>query len=54
MRTFVCTETGRRVTTDNGEFLQRRERLCAGQSIRLFRRTRAKQAYTKGDLEGLV
>ena len=56
MRTFVCIvpETGRRVTTDNGESLQRRERLCAGRSIRLFQRTRAKQAYVKGDLEGVM
>ena len=56
MRTFVCivSETGRRVTTENGESLQRRERLCAGRSIRLFQRTRAKQAYVKGDLEGIM
>ena len=56
MRTFVCIvpETGRRVITDNGESLQRRERLCAGRSIRLFGRTRAKQAYVKGDLEGVM
>ena len=34
MRTLVCIvpETGRRVTTDNGESLQRRERLCTGRS----------------------
>ena len=50
MRTFVCIvpETGRRITTDNEESLQRRERHRAGLSIRLFRRTRAKQAYVKG------
>jgi len=56
MRTFVCIvpETGRRVTTDNGESLQRRERLCAGWSIRLFQRTRTKQAYVKGDLEDIL
>ena len=56
MRTFVCTvpETGRRVTTDNGESLQGRERLCAGRSIRLFQRKRAKQAYAQGDLEGVM
>ena len=49
MRTFVCIVpvTRRRVTTDNGESLQRRERLCAGRSIRLFQRTRAKQAWAK-------
>ena len=54
MRTFVCIvpDTRRRVTTDNGESLQRRERLCAGRWIRLFQRTRAKQAYAKGDFEG--
>ena len=52
MRTFVCIipETGCRVTTDNGESLQRRERLCAGRSIRLFKHMRAKQAYLKGDM----
>ena len=49
MRTFV-PETGRRVTTDKGESLQRKERLRAGRSIRLFQRTRAKWAYLKGDL----
>ena len=56
MRTFVCIvpETRRRVTTDNGVSLQRRERFCAGQSIRLFQRTRAKQAYVKGDLESVM
>ena len=56
MRTFVCIvpETGRRVTTDNGESRQRREGLCAGLSIRLFQRTRAKQAYAKDDLEGVM
>ena len=56
MRTFVCIapETGRRVTTDNGESLQRKEQLCAGRSIRLFQRTRAKQAYAKDDLEGVM
>ena len=56
MRAFVCIvpETGRRVTTDNGESLQRKERLCAGRSIRLFQRMGAKQAYVKGDLEGVV
>ena len=43
MRTFV-PETRHQITTDNGESLQRRERLCAGRSIRLFQRTRAKQA----------
>ena len=55
MRTFVCIvpKTGRRVTTHNGESLQRRERLCAGRWIRLFQCTRAKQAYVKGDLEGV-
>ena len=55
MHTFVCTvpETGRRVTTDNGESLKKRERLCAGQSTKLFQRTRAKQAYVS-DLEGVV
>ena len=52
MRTFVCIVpvTRRAVTTDNGESLQR-ERLCAGQSIRLFQRTRAN---AKGDLEGVM
>ena len=56
MRTFVSIvpEIRRRVTTDNGESLQRRERLYAGRSIRLFQRTRAKQAYVKGDLEGVM
>ena len=56
MRTFVCIvpETRRRVTTDNGESLQRRERLCAGRSIRLFQCTRAKQTYVKGELEGVM
>ena len=56
MRTFVCIVpvTRRRVTTDNGESLQRRERLCAGPSIRLFQCTRAKWAYVKGDLEGVM
>ena len=49
MRTFVyiIPEIGRPVTTDNRESLQRRERLCAGRSIRRFQRTRAKQAYVK-------
>ncbi len=53
MRTFVCIVpvTRRRVTTDNRESLQRRERLCAGRSIRLFQRTRAN---VKGDLEGVM
>ena len=56
MHTFVCIvpETGRWVTTDNGESLQRRERLCVGRLIRLFQHTRAKQAYVKGDLEGVM
>ena len=56
MRTFVCIvpETGRPVTTDNGESMQIKERLCAGRSIRLFQRTRVKQAYVKGDLEGVM
>ena len=49
MRTFVSIVPAirRRVTTDNGESLQRRERLCAGRSIRFFQRMRAKQAYVK-------
>ena len=56
MRTFVCIvpETRRRVITDNGESLQRREWLWAGRSIRLFQRMRAKQAYVKGELEGVM
>ena len=56
MRTFVCIvlETRCRVTTDNRESLRRKERLCAGRSIKLFQRTRAKQAYVKGDLEGVM
>ena len=56
MSTFACIvpETGRRVTTDNGESLQRKERLRAGRSIRVFQSTRAKQAYVKGDLEGVM
>ena len=56
MRTFVCIVpvTRRRVTTENGESLQRRERLCAGHLIRPFQRTRAKQAYVKGDLESVM
>ena len=51
--TFVCIvpETGHRVTTDNGESLQRRKLLSAGRLIRLFRRTRAKQAFVKRDIE---
>ena len=55
MRTFVCIvpETGRQVTTDNGESLQRKERLRAGRSIRRFQRTRAEQTCVKGDLEGV-
>ena len=56
MRTFVCIllEPGCWVTTDNGESMQRRERLCAGKLIRLFWCMRAKQAYVKGDLEGVM
>ena len=56
MRTFVCIVhvTRRRVSDDNGESLQRRERLCAGRSIKLFQCTRAKRAYVKGDLEGVM
>ena len=56
MHTFLCIipETGRRVTTDNGESLQRKEQLCAGRLIRLFQCTRAKQAYIKDDLEGVM
>ena len=56
MRTFVCIVpvTRRRVITDNGESLQRRERLCPGRSTRLFQCTRAKQAYAEGDLEGVM
>ena len=56
MRTFVCIvpETGRWVTTDNRESLQRKEWLCAVRSIRLFQRMRAKQAYVKGGLEGVI
>ena len=56
MHTFVCIVpvTGRRVTTDNGESLQSRERFCAGRSIRLFQRTRAKQGYVNSDLEGVM
>ena len=42
MRTFVryVPETGRRqVTTDNGESLQRRKRLCTGRSVRFYQRS---------------
>ena len=40
-RTFVCTVPvcRRRVTTEQGEFVQRRERLGAGPAIRLAIRT---------------
>ena len=42
MRTFVCIVpvTRRRVTTDNGESVQRGEILCAGRLIRRLQRTR--------------
>ena len=46
MHMFVCTVPvgRRRVTTDNGECLQRRGRLYAGLVIRLAQCTQAKQA----------
>ena len=56
MRTFVCIVPVTRcwVTTDNRESLQRRERLSAGRSIRLFQRTQAEQTYGTGDLQDVM